>query len=332
MNKVTVIIVTYNSEKTIIDCLKSIYRQKYCDFKTKIVDNNSTDQTVSFAETVSKRLEHPLKIINLFENIGFAEGNNKAFNGETSEYIALVNPDMIINEIWLEELVCAMYSNVSIGICASKIVVHNTAIIDTAGDGYSKTLKGFKCGEGFDVPLFDFKQNVFGACAGAALYRREMLEEIGFFDEDFFLIHEDTDLNFRAQLAGWKVMYVPTAIAHHKVRSSIGIMSDLAVYYSLRNSELVRIKNVPLGIFLRYLPWFIISEISEFIYFAIKHRHFRLFLKAKRDALKMLPLMLKKRKKIMKNKKVSNKYIMSIMTPIWQKNLFLSKIRKFIYG
>ena len=86
-----------------------------------------------------------------------------------------------------------------------------------------------------------------------------MLEQIGFLDTDFFLIHEDTDLNFRAQLAGWKVLYVPTAIVHHKVRSSIGIMSDMAVYYSLRNSELVRIKNVPFGVFLRCFPEFILG-------------------------------------------------------------------------
>jgi hypothetical protein len=80
------------------------------------------------------------------------------------------------------------------------------------------------------------------------------------------------------------------------------------------------------------LPWFIISEISEFIYFALKHGRFRLYFRAKGDVLKMVPLMLKKREKIMKNKKVSNKYIMSILTPVWEKDFFLSKLRKFFHG
>ena len=193
-------------------------------------------------------------------------------------------------------------------------------------------LKGFKNGEGEQSIKFNKQRFVFGACAGAALYRREMLEQIGFLDEDFFLIHEDTDLNFRAQLAGWKVLYVPTAVVHHKVRSSIGVMSDTAVYYSLRNSELVRIKNVSFGVFLRCFPEFILGVISEFLYFAVKHKRFRLYIKAKRDALKMLPRMWEKRKIIMKTKKVTDRYLLSLMTPIWQKDFFKAKLGKFLHG
>ena len=153
------------------------------------------------------------------------------------------------DEKWLEELVRQMDRDSRIGVCASKLMVYNSNRIDSAGDGYTRTLKGFKHGEGEESNKFNEQKFVFGACAGAALYRKEMLEQIGFLDEDFFLIHEDTDLNFSAQLAGWKVLYVPTAMVHHKVRSSIGIMSDMAVYYTLRNNEFVRIKNVPFGVF-----------------------------------------------------------------------------------
>lgn len=104
-----------------------------------------------------------------------------------------------------------------------------------------------------------------------------MIEEVGFLDEDFFLIHEDTDLNFRAHLYGWKVLCVPTAIVHHKVRSSIGHMSDMAVYYTLRNSELVRMKNIPISLCLNCLPEFILGMVTEFLYFAIKHRRMLLY-------------------------------------------------------
>jgi len=159
-----------------------------------------------------------------------------------------------------------------------------------------------------------------------------MIDEIGFFDEDFFLIYEDTDLNFRAQLAGWKVLYVPDAIVYHKVRSSIGVMSEVAAYYSLRNSELVRIKNVPFCIFLICLPELILSIIVEFIYFAFRHKKIRLYLKAKWDALLMFPVMLKKRKSIMKTKKVTDKYLLSIITSVFQRGYFKTKAKKFLYG
>jgi hypothetical protein len=109
-------------------------------------------------------------------------------------------------------------------------------------------------------------------------------------------------------------------------------MSDIAVYYTLRNSEFVRIKNVPFGIFLKCLPEFIIGMLTEFVYFAIKHKRFRLYFKAKMDALKMLPKMIKKRKVIMKHKKVSNNYLHSIMTSVWQGDFLKAKIKKLFYG
>jgi hypothetical protein len=227
-------------------------------------------------------------------------------------------------------LVMNMDSDPEVGICASKLIVHNTSITDSAGDGFSTALRGFKRGEGKRDHWH--RDYIFGACAGAALYRRKMIEEIGFLDEDFFLIYEDTDLNLRAQLYGWKVLYVPTAIVYHKVRSSIGPMSNTAVYYALRNSELVRIKNIPFAIFIRCFPQFTIGMLTEFIYFAIKHKHLRLYFKAKIDAIRMFPRLLKKRAAIMKNRKVSNKYLLSIMTPVWQKDFLVTKIKKFLHA
>ena len=109
-------------------------------------------------------------------------------------------------------------------------------------------------------------------------------------------------------------------------------MSDMGIYYTLRNSELVRIKNVPLAVFVKYLPEFIIGFLTEFIYFAMKHKRSRLYFKAKMDAIRMLPKMLKKRTIAMKNKKISNRYLLSIMTPVWQKDFLITKIKKFLYA
>jgi len=246
--------------------------------------------------------------------------------------VALLNNDAEPDKMWLENLLTVMDSRPDIGICASKIVLAGTNVVDSAGDGYATLLKGFKRGEGEHIDEHDKQQYVFGACAGAALYRRKMLDEIGFLDEDFFLIHEDTDLNFRAQLAGWKVMYTPGAVVHHKVRSTIGHMSDLAVYCTLRNSDFIRIKNIPFLLFVKCLPAFIVGTIFEFIYFVVKHRKIRIYLRAKMDVIRKLRVLLGKRRRIMHMKKVDNGYLYSMMTPIWDKDFFSMKIKKFFHG
>jgi hypothetical protein len=218
-----------------------------------------------------------------------------------------------------------------VGICASKILVHNSDVIDTAGDGFVRSLKGFKRGEGENRLLYNAEEFVFGACAGAALYRRQMIDDIGFLDEDFFLIHEDSDLNFRAQLCGWKVIYVPTAVVSHKVRSSIGRKTDLEVYHTLRNSYFVKVKNTPPGLFALCLLEIIGTIVMEFIYFVIKHRRTRLYMSAIGDAVSLLPTMLRKRRINMKRRRVTNLYLMSIMSPVYGKGVFRSKLRKLFY-
>jgi len=331
MPKVSVIIVNYNGKNLMRGCLQALERQSLVDFEAVIVDNASLDSSLyeikNFLEGTS--IASRVSVIPVDRNLGFAGGNIEGLKYAQGKYIALLNNDAEPDEKWLEELVKAMDANPEIGICASKMIVHGSDIIDSAGNVFSTALKGFGAGEDQKSFLYNKRRYVFGACGGAALYRRKMIEEIGFLDEDFFLIHEDIDLNFRAQLNGWKVLYVPEAIVYHRIRSSIGHMSDMAVYYTLRNCEFVRMKNIPLTIFIRCFPEFIIWTLSEFTYFVIKHKHLKLYFKAKIDAIRMLPMMLKKRAMIMKNRKVSYKYLLNIMTPVWQKDFLLTKIKKF---
>lgn len=334
MSNVSIIIVNYNKKELLKKCLNSLIALDFNDFEIVVVDNGSTDGSVEeIKKILSISSDLPLiKPVYLPHNSGFSRGNLEGVQHAQGKYIALLNNDTEVHKQWLQELAKAMDDHKDVGICASKLIVHNKNTIDSAGDGFARSLQGYKRGEGHDSNEFNYQEYVFGACAGAALYRRDMLEDIGFLDEDFFLIHEDTDINFRAQLAGWKALYVPTAIVYHKVRSSIVDMSDIAVYYTIRNREFARIKNVPYLVFLRYLPWFIINEIGEFVFFALKHKRFSLYFKAKKDALKLVPLMLKKRRQIMKNKRVSNKYIMSVLTPVWEKDFLCSKLRRFFRG
>jgi len=334
MSRVSVIIVNYNGQGLIRDCLTALGRQSFKDFKVVIVDNGSSDGSLDEIRIfLNESLLAPVvKLIPLDKNLGFAGGNLEGLKHTFGEYIALLNNDAEPDGRWLGELVMAMDSNPEVGICASKLIVYGSDIIDSAGDGFSTSLKGFKRGAGEKAFLYNKREFVFGACAGAALYRRKMIEEIGFLDEDFFLIHEDTDLNFRAQLSGWKVMYVPTAIVEHKVRSSIVKMSPMAVYYSVRNSEFVKIKNIPLSLFLRCLPVVILGMVSEFIYFAARHRHPILYFKAKIDATRMLRVMLKKRGVNLKGAKVDSKGLREIMTPVFEGNFLRKRLKKLFFG
>lgn len=324
LKTVSLIIVNYNGLHLLKECLESLRLQTFRDFEIIVVDNASRDGS---GEYIAANFPE-IKLISLPRNIGFAGANNEGLKQAEGEFIALLNNDAEADRDWLRNLADAMSRNPAAGICASKMLVYGTEVIDSAGDGFATNLKGFKRGEGQPADKYISEENVFGACAGAALYRKKMLDEIGFFDESFFLLHEDTDLNLRAQLAGWRVLYVPSALVFHKVRSSIGNMSDLAVYYSLRNSEFVRIKNIPLMLFLRCLPQFAVGTILDFLYFSVKYRRPLLFFSAKIDAVKMMKMMLGKRRKIMAMKKVNDAYLRSIMSPVSQWDFFVMKLKK----
>lgn len=320
------LVITYNSSQTIWDCLTSLTGQTFRDFEVILVDNGSKDPTARLVDSIKPHLNFPLTALYLEENLGFAGGNNLALNhiSEDSRYIALLNPDARADSLWLQSLKKAMEDDAGVGICASKILTWDAKHIDSAGDIMLATFRGFKR-EADDPSLYERRENIFGACAGAAMYRKEMIEQIGFFDEDFFIQCEDTDLNFRAQLGGWKVLYEPEAVAFHEVGHSIGKVSDLVVYYSQRNTEFVRVKNVPASVLVTHLPQIVLGCIADFLYFGIRHMKWRPFIKAKIDALRMLPRMLKKRKDVMeKIKKVDDAYIKSLITPLFKDRRFLA--------
>lgn len=324
---ISVIIVNFNGKELLQDCIEALYNQSFEDLEIIIVDNASSDGSVQYL-----RSTYPdIKLIPLSENTGFSKANQEGLKASQGEYIMLVNNDVIIDKDCVRNLLQAMETYPEIGICASKMIVHGQDMIDSAGDGFTTSLKGYKRGEGLPSSEYNEDEYIFGACAGVALYRKKMIDEIGFLDEDFFLIHEDSDFNFRAQLAGWKVSYVSSATAVHKVRSTIGAMSDMEVYHSLRNIEFVRVKNIPLGLLIRCLPGCIVGSLTEFLYYALKHGRPGLFLKAKRDAFKNLTPMLEKRKEIMKLKKVENRYLHSVLTPLLSKELFFRKLKKFFF-
>ncbi len=182
---ISAIVVNFNGRRFIGKCLESILNQSYGVHEVIVVDNASDDGSVEHLK------EHfpGIKVIRLRENIGFAGANIEGLKHADGEYIMLLNNDAEAGKDCLAGLAAAMKSNPAVGICASKVLVHGQEVIDSAGDGFATNLRGFERGRGRPSNSYNEEEEVFGASAGAALYRRAMIEEIGFLDSDFFLIH-----------------------------------------------------------------------------------------------------------------------------------------------
>jgi GT2 family glycosyltransferase len=327
-HKVSIIVVNWNGERFLKDCLGALSNQGYANCEIILVDNGSADNSVRFT-----RENFPaVKIVALTENKGFTGGNAAGLEVAQGAYIALVNNDARPDEAWLENLLRPMLRDRTIGICASKLIFENPRILNSAGDGLTTAGVGFNRGLGHAAAAFDAAEPVFGACGAAVLYRRRMLDEIGFLDEDFFLYDEDIDLNFRAQLAGWKCIYVPSAIAYHVANATSKRLSDLHVYYHTRNLEFVWMKNMPSGLMLRFAHHKIIQEAGSFCYLCLRHGKWKPYFRAKRDALRMFPLMLEKRKRIQARRRVPNHYVRSVLTSMFTFGFLKQKMKQLIEG
>jgi len=317
---VAVIIVNWNGKRFLSECIDGLRQQAYREFSVTLVDNGSNDGSVDFVNH-----NYPeVKTIALTNNLGFAAANNIAIKRIQTKYIALLNNDVVPHELWLQSLIEALESNSETGFAASKMLSYdNPKTIDRAGDAYTRAGAGFLRWRGKSAIGLNKQEWIFGACAGAALYRTLMLKDIGLFDEDFFLLYEDVDLSFRAQLKGYKCLFVPDAVVYHKASSSIVYDSPISVYYSHRNLEWVYIKNMPSILILKTIWLHIIYDIAAFFFFAANGRA-KEFIKAKWDALKGLKRVLKKRRQIQRDRRVDEDYIWGLL----ENELFLPRLTR----
>jgi GT2 family glycosyltransferase len=317
LDAIPIIIVNWNGKKFLSECFEGLRRQTYQPLTITLVDNGSTDGSADFV----KKTYPEVKIICLGRNEGFSIANNIAIKNSDSAYTALLNNDAVAHPNWLKSLVDALEANPQAGFAASKMLLYDDHnIIDRAGDAYTSAGTGLLRGRGIPADSYSEQEWIFGACAGAALYRTQMLRDIGLFDEDFFLLYEDVDLSFRAQLNGYKCLYVPEAIVYHKASSSIVHDSPISVYYSHRNLEWVYVKNMPSKLMLKTLWLHVIYDIGAFFFFTANGRG-KEFVKAKYDALKGLKIALKKRRQIQEVKTVSDAYIFGLL----EKESFFSR-------
>jgi GT2 family glycosyltransferase len=247
--RVTVVIPNWNGMLHLSECLSALSAQSMSDFEVLLVDNASSDGSVAWV-----REHHPeVRILRRPDNGGFAKAVNAGIIVSRSEYVALLNNDTAVDAGWLAALVAALDDHRAYDFAASKMILYyEPERLNAVGDVYVLgRLAGRNRGLGAPVSRYGSMERVLGACAGAALYRRSLFREVGLFDEDFFLMSEDTDFNLRCLIAGKRCLYAPAAMVRHKFRASIEAepvweMTRLAA----RNEAFVAAKNLPAEVLL----------------------------------------------------------------------------------
>lgn len=244
MPKLSIIILTFNSAKFIKPCLDAVFKQGDQDFEVILVDNGSKDDTLSLI----KENYPDVKLIENKENLGAAKARNQGIEIAGGKWILTLDCDVILLPNFLDKMMdFAERSDEAVGIFQPKIFKNDSKTIYSCGIYLSKLRKFYDIGQDRpDNGRFDEVRYVFGACSAAALYKRQMLEDIkektGYFDERFFFLVEDLDLAWRAQKKGWKGLFYPHAACHHSGNSS-GYDKKFRQYMCFRNRHLSILKN-----------------------------------------------------------------------------------------
>ncbi len=300
---VTVVIVNFNGGGMICQCLAALAQQSFADFSTVVVDNNSSDDSVAAIHA-----DFPLvTVLHLNKNLGFAGGVNHALRTcPLGTWVALLNPDAFPHKDWLQNLVQAAERSPHYASFGSRMFSDtDQSMLDGIGDAYHVSGLPWRQAHGrANSAQYDVEREIFAPCAAAALYKVEALQAIRLFDEDFFLYVEDIDVGFRLRLAGYRSLYVPTALIQHLGSAFVGKHSDAQIYHGHRNLVWAYVKNMPGFLFWVFLPAHIALNLVAVLWFTLKGKK-TLILKAKRDAIQGIPLFWRKRMAIQSSRKGS---------------------------
>ncbi len=256
-------IVTYNSERYIRRCLEAVLEQTGVVLDVVVVDNASTDAT----RVILRRYRGRIRTIYNDHNAGFAAGQNQAMRANRADWVLTLNPDVLLLPDFIRTLVEAGEADGSAGSVCGKLMSIGPGFkplaerrIDSAGIFFTPAMRHFDRGwHELDCAQYDTMEYVFGASAAAALYRREMIEDVAvdgnFFDPGFFCYREDADVAWRALLQGWRCLYQPAAESYHVRRVTPGSRRAVPAainMHSVKNRFLMRIKNATFGVYRRY--------------------------------------------------------------------------------
>ncbi|HVW86559.1 MAG TPA: glycosyltransferase family 2 protein [Bryobacteraceae bacterium] len=318
---VSITIVTYNSGRFIKRCLESVLDQDYPFKEIIVIDNNSTDGTIDILERFENH--EGVRIVYNEENIGFAGAQNQAIGLSAAEWVLTLNPDVLLLQGFIESLVNAGNLDPKVGTVCGKLLTMTAGfdfpeepLVDSTGIYFTPNLRHLDRGSlQVDNGHFRNYEYVFGATAAAALYRREMIDDISingeFFDDDFFAYREDADVAWRAQLLGWKCLYAPYARGYHVRKALPGNRRALPPeinMHSVKNRFLLRMKNITWDLYRRNFFSITVRDVIV-VSCCLMWEH---------TSLKAFPFLFKnwrsvmaKRREIMRRQRVDNAYIAS---------------------
>ncbi|MFN7924106.1 MAG: glycosyltransferase family 2 protein [Bryobacteraceae bacterium] len=261
--RVSVTIVTWNSGRHIGKCLQAVLDQSVKPFEVVVVDNASNDSTLAVLAAFGDRI----RVYRNSSNLGFAVGQNQAIERTTGEWVLTLNPDVLLEPGFIEAALEAARVHPRIGtVCGKLRSIHSDfslpakPVLDSTGIYFTPAQRHFDRGwREPDDGRYVQPEYVFGACAAAAFFRREMIEDVsladGFFDPDFFSYREDADVAWRAQLLGWRCLYTPAASGYHVRRVTPENRHQVPSFinmHSVKNRFLMRIKNMGAPLFWRH--------------------------------------------------------------------------------
>ncbi len=310
---------TLAADDALANCLRSLESQTFDRFEIVVVDNSGSGRAQASGERV--------RILSNERNVGFGTAINQAIRDSKAPLIAVLNDDAEPHREWLAALVKAADARPKAGMFASQVRLAGTDQLDSAGmliarDGSSK-----QRGHGEPPAEFAANSDTLFPSGSAALYRRKMLDEVGLFDERFFLYCEDTDLGLRGRWAGWEGEYVAEAVVDHAYSQSAGRASPLKAYYVERNRLYTVIKNFPFSM-LALVKFFAFARYYWHVVFMItrtgKAAEFResghppwllpfLVLRAHVSAVVRLPYLFRERRRIFKARRVSSKEFRALL-------------------
>jgi len=295
-HEVLVVIVNFNGGGLLVRSVEAVMRQTFLDYRLIIVDNASSDGSIELLRKSFPEVE----VLSAGANLGFAAANNLAVRTvRGTRWIALLNPDAFPEPDWLRRLVDAARNSPNTASFASRTIdARDSTILDGAGDAYHVSGRYWRRGNRCRAMNSHLRrEEIFSACAAAALYSRAAWEEVGGLDEDFFCYGEDVDLGFRLQLLGYSCLYVPEAVAFHQGSAVTGVRSDFSTYHGQRNLVWVYVKNMPPLLFWLFLPYHLALNAAALVLCALRGQGL-LGIRAKVDALRGLGQALRKRSAI----------------------------------
>jgi len=309
---VSVIIPNWNGKKFLKGCLDSLLLSSYEQVEVVIVENGSKDGSVEYLES-----NYPsVKLVKFAQNTGFSPAVNAGIRYCEGEFVALLNNDTVVDKNWISEMIAVLREHPEIGSTGCKMLAYDDhSLLDGAGDGYRRGgLPGRIGHREIDRGQFDQQRYILGPCGGAAVYRRSMLDDIGLFDDDYFAYLEDVDIGLRAQSAGYKCLYVPTAIMYHLGCGTTGSgYHPLVVRLSSQNNWNTIVKNIPLPLLLKFAPQIFYWQLYYFAVVIVRGGQVIPWLEGSWRALMLLPKMLKKRAEINSKRRVSHAYMEEII-------------------